>query len=79
PSQAELITHFTNSKGHWQTLVNKIAQPLIDVAITLDPEQRQYFIEAIKEQMDEELHEFSEQTAKERKAERLEKQLQRYK
>ena len=79
PSQAELITHFTDSKGHWQTLVNKIAQPLIDVAITLDPEQRQYFIEAIKEQMDEELHEFSEQTAKERKAERLEEQLQRYK
>ncbi|MFY8328272.1 DUF6279 family lipoprotein [Pseudoalteromonas sp. ZZD1] len=78
PSQAELITHFTNSKTHWQTLVNKIAQPLIDVAMTLNSEQRQYFIEAIKEQMHEEQHEFAKQSVKERKTERLEEQLQRY-
>ncbi|MCQ8878519.1 DUF6279 family lipoprotein [Pseudoalteromonas shioyasakiensis] len=78
PSKAQLISHFTISKGHWQTLVNKIANPVIEIASSLDAEQRQQFIAAISETMREEQQEYEQQSEQKRKAERLEEQIERY-
>lgn len=79
PTEHALITHFNNSKGHWQTLVNKITEPLISVAQTLDNHQRQQFIETINDNMLEEQQEFAELTSEERKEKRLAEQIDTYK
>ncbi|WP_394189917.1 DUF6279 family lipoprotein [Pseudoalteromonas atlantica] len=79
PSEQALIEHFNNSREHWQTLVNKIAQPLIDVAKSLDENQKMQFIAKIRDDINEELEEYEKQTDAERSEERLEKQTDTYK
>lgn len=79
PSEQALIEHFNNSREHWQTLVNKIAQPLIDVAQSLDENQKMQFIAKIRDDINEELEEYEKQTDEERSEERLEKQTDTYK
>ena len=79
PSEQALIELFNNSRGHWQTLVDKIAQPLIDVAKSLDKKQKMQFIAKIRDDINEELEEYEKQTDTERSEERLEKQTETYK
>lgn len=78
PTEQALLTHFNNAKEHWQIFVNKIAEPLIRVAKTLNTQQRQQFIESISKNMLEEQQEFTDQTSVERSEARLEEQLDTY-
>lgn len=79
PSEHALLAHFQGAKAHWQALVLYIKDDLIELALTLSAQQRQEFVDAIAKDMAEDVAEFNEQTASERKQERLERQLDTYK
>jgi hypothetical protein len=79
PTEQALIEHFNRSSGHWQTLVNHIAMPLIEVAKTLDDKQRTHLISTIRDDMNEEQEEYDKQTDRERSDSRLKKQIDTYK
>ena len=78
PSEHALLAHFQGAKAHWQALVLYIKDDLIELALTLSAQQRQEFVDAIAKDMADDVAEFNEQTASERKQERLERQLDTY-
>jgi len=78
PTEQALIDHFNRSSGHWQTLVDHIALPLIEVAKTLDDKQKANLISTIRDDINEEQEEYEKQTDRERSDSRLEKQIDTY-
>ncbi|MDQ9091707.1 DUF6279 family lipoprotein [Pseudoalteromonas haloplanktis] len=79
PSEQALLSHFQGAKQHWQTLVLYVKDDLIELALTLSLQQRQEFVDAIAQDMADDIAEFNEQTASERAQDRLERQLDTYK
>jgi hypothetical protein len=78
PTEQALIDNFNRSSGHWQTLVDHIALPLIEVAKTLDDKQKANLISTIRDDINEEQEEYEKQTDRERSDSRLEKQIDTY-
>ncbi|MBH0025859.1 hypothetical protein I6F53_02550 [Pseudoalteromonas sp. SWN29] len=66
------------AKKHWQNLLEYAHLPLAELGATLSGEQRDELLNNIQSQIDEEREEFNDQTAHERKTERLESQFEYY-
>jgi uncharacterized membrane protein len=75
----ELTEHVSKAKQHWHNLLVHTKVPLIELAKTLSLEQRAMLINNIKQHINDEQHEYSEQTAQQHQAQRLERQLNYYK
>ncbi|QBJ64640.1 DUF6279 family lipoprotein [Pseudoalteromonas sp. DL-6] len=76
---AQLMKKITQVKQHWRNLLLHTSDPLIELAMTLTPSQRNEMVENIREKINEEIQEHTSLTKDEHLQQRLEKQLDYYK
>jgi len=76
---AQLMEKITQVKQHWRNLLLHTSDPLIELAMTLTPSQRNEMVENIREKINEEIQEYTSLTKDEHLQQRLEKQLDYYK
>ena len=76
---AQLMEKITQVKQHWRNLLLHTSDPLIELAMTLTPSQRNEMVENIREKINEEIQEHTSLTKDEHLQQRLEKQLDYYK
>jgi len=76
---AQLMEKITQVKQHWRNLLLHTSDPLIELAMTLTPSQRNEMVENIREKINEEIQEHTSLTKDEHLQQRLERQLDYYK
>ena len=76
---AQLMEKITQVKQHWRNLLLHTSDPLIELAMTLTPSQRNEMVENIREKINEEIQEYTSLTKDEHLQQRLERQLDYYK
>ena len=76
---AQLMEKITQVKRHWRNLLLHTSDPLIELAMTLTPSQRNEMVENIREKINEEIQEHTSLTKDEHLQQRLERQLDYYK
>ncbi len=76
---AQLMEKITQVKQHWRNLLLHTSDPLIELAMTLTPSQRNEMVENIRKKINEEIQEHTSLTKDEHLQQRLERQLDYYK
>lgn len=75
---AQLMAKITQVKQHWRNLLVYTSEPLIELAITLTPAQRNEMVENIRQKINDEIQEYTSLSASEHQQKRLQRQLEYY-